>query len=67
MQGSLTSEPFDPWSHSELARVHIEAGRPDLAREHLRIALDVWNEADPDFKAVQETRDLLAQIQTSTW
>lgn len=33
----------------------------------MRIALDVRSEADSDFKAAQETRDLLAQIQTATW
>ncbi len=63
LKTSLTITPYSPWSHYELARVHVDAGEADLARQHLRIALDVWSEADPDFEAAQEARDMLAQLE----
>ena len=62
---SLSITPYDPQSHYELARVYVDAGEADLARQHLRIALDVWSQADPDFKAAREARELVAQLETA--
>jgi tetratricopeptide (TPR) repeat protein/TolB-like protein len=66
LKASLEITPYNPWGHYELARVHVDAGDADLARQHLRTALDVWSDADPDFKAAQEARDLLAQLEAGT-
>jgi tetratricopeptide (TPR) repeat protein len=66
LRTSLKIAPYAPESHYELARVYADAGETERAVEHLRIALSVWDEADPGFKAAGEARDLLARLEATT-
>jgi tetratricopeptide (TPR) repeat protein/tRNA A-37 threonylcarbamoyl transferase component Bud32 len=60
----LATEPFEPVAHYELALIYHEKGQPDKALEHLRTALRVWEDADPEFRPAIEARARLTEWQT---
>jgi tetratricopeptide (TPR) repeat protein/tRNA A-37 threonylcarbamoyl transferase component Bud32/TolB-like protein len=62
----LATHPMDPKAHYELALVYADIGDMAKALEHLRRALDVWQEADPEFKPAEEARDKLKEWQSTT-
>ena len=57
LQKVLKMFPFDPEVHYEIAVVYWDWGKKDRALEHLMIALDVWKEADPEFKPAIKARE----------
>jgi tetratricopeptide (TPR) repeat protein/TolB-like protein len=61
----LTIRPYDATAHYEIALVRAEMGDSEAALGHLRTALEVWSEADLDFKPAQRAREKLAEL-TST-
>ena len=62
----LATHPMDPVAHYELALVYAESGDMSKALEHLRIALEVWQDADPDYKPALEARKKLEEWRTAT-
>ena len=62
----LATHPMDPEAHYELAQVYAESGDMSKALEHLRIALEVWQDADPDYKPALEARRKLEEWRTAT-
>jgi hypothetical protein len=42
--------------------VYAEGGQQSKALEHLQVALDVWSDADPDFKPAQDARQSMAEL-----
>jgi tetratricopeptide (TPR) repeat protein len=59
---NLSVTPQNPLSHHELALVYAEGGQQSKALEHLQVALDVWSDADPDFKPAQDARQSMAEL-----
>ena len=54
--------PADPWVLYELALVAAESGDVDVAVELLESALEVWVDADPEFRYAREAREKLAEL-----
>jgi tetratricopeptide (TPR) repeat protein len=66
LQEHLVVTPFNPDAHYELARVYDDMGDRDRALEHLRIALDVWSEADEEYEPAQGAREMLTELEART-
>jgi len=49
--------PFDPEAQYEIALVYADMGNKEKALEHLKIALDIWKDADPVYKPAQEAKE----------
>ncbi|MFQ6114219.1 MAG: tetratricopeptide repeat protein, partial [bacterium] len=63
---TLKIEPFLPDAHYEIALVYYDMGKKEKALEHLKKALYVWGEADPEFKPAKEAREKLAEWEPVT-
>jgi serine/threonine protein kinase/tetratricopeptide (TPR) repeat protein len=61
LQKVLKKFPFDPEVHYETAIVYWDWGKKGNALEHLKTALDVWKDADPEFKPAIKAREKLAE------
>ncbi|UCC47930.1 MAG: tetratricopeptide repeat protein [Gemmatimonadota bacterium] len=62
LERNLEVLPFSPGAHYEIARVYAELGDRDRALEHVQVALEIWGEADPDFRPALEAQGLLAEL-----
>jgi len=49
--------PFYPEAHYEIALVYADMGDKEKALEHLRIALEIWKDADPVFELAQKAKE----------
>lgn len=58
----LTRQAGSPKYRLEIARYYAARGQADEAISHLKSALDVWSEADPEYIPAQEARALLAEL-----
>ena len=56
---ALKISPFDPQSNYNFADLCFATGKDKLGLKHLRKALLVWDEADPDYRPVKKARELL--------
>ena len=52
--------PFHPEAHYEMALLNSDRGKTNKALEHSNVALEIWKDADPEFKPAQEARAKLA-------
>jgi len=59
IQKTLKIHPFNPRSNYEMALVYLEKGDKEKALRHLKIASEVWKDADPDYKPAQLARERL--------
>ncbi len=62
LQESRRIVPLDPWALYELGLVAAGSGDEAAAVEHLESALEVWQDADPEFKEAREAREKLAEL-----
>ena len=58
----LRRTPAYPSARYQLALVYEETGRTDEAIEQVDAALEVWKNADPDYKLAQRARELRARL-----
>jgi DNA-binding SARP family transcriptional activator len=58
----LNYSPYDPNAHYELALVYLESGNRIKAKEHLVIATDIWKDADPGIKIIDDARERVAEL-----
>jgi tetratricopeptide (TPR) repeat protein len=54
----LELRPYDPRLRHELALVYADRGQQEKALEHLRVALDIWRDAEPVYEPAREARAL---------
>ena len=66
LQRSLAWSPYSPTVHYQLALVSEARGDTDRAVEHLETALDIWRDADPEFKPAREAREKLEELKATT-
>jgi tetratricopeptide (TPR) repeat protein len=59
----LKLEPSQPFFHAMLGLTYKDMGRRTDALLHLRKAIEVWEEADPDFKPAKDPREALAELE----
>jgi len=64
LQKTIKILPFEPLSHYEIALVYWDMGKKEEALEHLKKALYVWEDADPEFKPAKRAREKLAEWET---
>jgi len=64
LQKTIKILPFEPLSHYEIALVYWGMGKKEEALEHLKKALYVWEDADPEFKPAKRAREKLAEWET---
>ncbi|MBC8230865.1 tetratricopeptide repeat protein [bacterium] len=55
--------PFYPDAHYEIALVYSDMGDREKALEHLKMALEVWKDADAEYKPAKRAREKLAEWQ----
>ncbi|MGD8866603.1 MAG: tetratricopeptide repeat protein [Gemmatimonadales bacterium] len=58
----LEIRPDDPRTQYELALTFAEGDEQEKALEHLRIALDVWRDAEPEYQPAREARALYERL-----
>lgn len=62
LQKNLKTSPFDPELHCELALLYLDMKNNKKAADHLNIALNVWKNADPGIRKVEDARKRLAGL-----
>jgi len=61
IQKTLKILPFYPKAHYEFALLYEDMGKKEKAMEHLKITLDIWKDADPEYKPAQKAREKLKE------
>jgi len=59
---ALLNSPFGPRTNYEMALTYEAMGRMDDAREHLNRSLEVWAEADPEYRWARRAREAAERI-----
>ena len=59
----LKDDPNQPTYLLELSQVQFAEDKKDLAKETLNKCLDVWKNADPEYKSYQQAKDLMAKLE----
>lgn len=62
----LELEPSQPFFHAMLGLTYRDMGRDKDAIAHLERALEIWKDADPDFKPALEPRKALAELKAAS-
>ena len=57
----LKLNPHHPKTHYELALSYNEMKNNDKAIEHMKIAVDIWKDADKEFSIAQDARSKLKE------
>ena len=65
IQKTLKILTFYPKAHYELALLYEDMGKKEKALEHLKITLDIWKDADPEYKPAIEAREKWAEWYTN--
>ena len=60
----LKLEPSHPFFHAMLGLTYKDMGRFEDAVTHLEKAMEIWKDADPDFKPAREPREALSELKT---
>ncbi|MCK4311678.1 MAG: tetratricopeptide repeat protein [Candidatus Cloacimonetes bacterium] len=66
IQKTLKILPFYPKAHYELALLYADVGKKEKALEHLRITLETWKDADPEYKPAQKAREKMKEWEESS-
>lgn len=61
MQKTLKIHPFEPKTNYETALIYYDMGKKEKAMEHLKEALHVWEEADPEYKPAKKAKEKLVE------
>jgi tetratricopeptide (TPR) repeat protein len=64
-KANLKVTPYNPKTHYEIALLYADMGDRDQALNHLRTALEVWKDADTDFRPAQEARQRLVELEAA--
>jgi tetratricopeptide (TPR) repeat protein len=62
LEKALKIHPFNPSSNYELALVYLDKGDKEKAVEHLKIAANIWKDADPHYRPAQSAKEKLAEL-----
>jgi len=63
LQKALKDYPSHPEAHYKIALVYWDMGKKEKALEHLNTALEVWKDADTEYKPAKRAREKLAEWQ----
>lgn len=59
---SLNHNPFDPSANYEAALLYLETGEEEKGMEHLQRAVDIWEDADADYKKANIAKEKLNSL-----
>lgn len=62
---ALKNFPFHPEINFEASLIYFEKGEEAKGMEHLDRALDIWSDADPDYKPAMEANAKLLEMRTA--
>ena len=54
----LKEDPFDPQTHYELGRLYHDMKETKKAKEHMKIAVDIWKDSDPEYAIANKAKDI---------
>jgi tetratricopeptide (TPR) repeat protein len=60
---SLKYRPYNPKLNYELALLYLDMGNKEKALKHVKVALEVWKDADEEFKPAQLAMKTLERLQ----
>ncbi|MGD2087610.1 MAG: tetratricopeptide repeat protein [Candidatus Aminicenantes bacterium] len=63
LQAALKQEPYHPNTNFELALLYLDMNNKEKALNHLKVAVDVWQDADEGYKPALQARKTLEQLQ----
>lgn len=63
LQTALKQEPYHPNTNFELALLYLDMNNKEKALNHLKVAVDVWQDADEGYKPALQARKTLEQLQ----
>ena len=61
IQKTLKILPFSPKTHYEFALLYADMGKKEKALEHLKIALEIWKDTDPEYIPAQKAIEKLKE------
>jgi len=59
---ALKDSPYNPENNYELALLYFDMGDTQKAIEYLKVANDIWKDADPEYKPAQKAKEKLVEI-----
>ena len=54
----LKEDPFHPQTHYELGRLYHDMKNTKKAKEHMKIAVDIWKNADSEYDISNQAKDI---------
>ncbi|MCK4407486.1 MAG: tetratricopeptide repeat protein, partial [Bacteroidales bacterium] len=60
---ALKDSPYNPENNYELALLYLDMGDTQKAMEYLKVANDIWKDADPEYKPAQKAKEKLVEIE----
>ncbi|MCD4696223.1 MAG: hypothetical protein K8S16_08260, partial [Bacteroidales bacterium] len=59
---ALKDSPYNPINNYEAAMLYIDKGDKQKALEYLKVANDIWKDADPEYKPAQKAKEKLIEL-----
>lgn len=59
---ALKYYPFGPKVNFEAALIYLNLGKINKALEHLKLANEIWIDADPGFEPAEKAREKLKEL-----
>jgi tetratricopeptide (TPR) repeat protein len=63
LEKTLEANPYNSLTNLEMAKYYLDKGGEKKAEEHLKLALEVWKDADSDYKYAIEAQTMLQQLE----
>ncbi len=63
---TLKASPYNPENNYELALLYFDMGDTQKAIEYLKVANDIWKDADPEYIPAKKSKEKLAEIKTES-
>jgi tetratricopeptide (TPR) repeat protein len=60
---ALKDSPYNPENNYELALLYFDMGDTKKAIKYLKVANDIWKDADPEYKPAQKAKEKLVEIE----
>ena len=64
LQTVLKIFPFSPKATYEIAQIYIDTGNTEKSQYHLRRALNIWEDADQEYKPAKDAMEKLQELES---
>ena len=62
MKKALDNSPFNPKNNYEIALLYLDLGNTEKTIEYLEKAIEIWKDADSNYKSAQEAKAKLEEV-----